>query len=97
MKGILSKRWFLCAVFGLMLYVSALALTALLILRGVLKEELVTRGCTMSAFTAGFLSALAYRLSRKDAFFAILLGVVICAIIMSLASYGVIGFLSFLI
>jgi hypothetical protein len=63
MKGILSKRWLLCAVFGLMLYVSALALTALLILRGALKEEFVMRGCAMSAFAAGFLSALAYRLS----------------------------------
>lgn len=68
MKGILSKRWLLCAAFGLALYVSALALTALLILKGVLKEELVMRGCTMSAFAAGFLSALAYRLSGKEAF-----------------------------
>lgn len=68
MKGILSKRWLLCAAFGLALYVSALALTALLILKGVLKEELVMRGCTMSAFAAGFLSALAYRLSGKDTF-----------------------------
>ena len=46
---------------------------------------------------SGSLVAALFSLSRKDAFFAILLGVVICAIIMSLASYGVIGFLSFLI
>ena len=68
MKGILSKRWLLCAVVGAVLYVAMLALAAFLILRGAIKEEFAIHACTGASFAAGFFAALAYRLSGKDAF-----------------------------
>ena len=46
---------------------------------------------------SGSLVAALFSLSKKYSFFAVLFGVIICAIIMTLASYGVLGFLSFLI
>ena len=46
---------------------------------------------------SGSLVASLFSLSRKYSLFAIFLGVIICALIMSLASYGVLDFLSFLI
>ena len=46
---------------------------------------------------SGSLVAALFSLSRKHSFLAILLGVIICALIMTLASYGVLGFLSFLL
>ena len=45
---------------------------------------------------SGSLVAALFSLSRKHSFIAILIGVIICGLIMSLASYGVLGFLSFL-
>ena len=45
---------------------------------------------------SGSLVAALFSLSKKYSFLAVLLGVVICGIIMTLASYGVVGFLSFL-
>lgn len=45
---------------------------------------------------SGSLVAALFSLSKKHSFLAILIGVIICALIMSLASYGVLGFLSFL-
>ena len=38
-----------------------------------------------------------FNLPKKQSFLAILLGVIICAVIMTLASYGVLGFLEFLL
>ena len=46
---------------------------------------------------SGALVASLFSLSKKYSFLAILLGVIICGVIMTLASYGVISFLSFLI
>lgn len=46
---------------------------------------------------SGSLVAALFSLSKKYAFLAVLFGVIICALIMTLASYGVLGFLSFLI
>lgn len=46
---------------------------------------------------SGSLVASLFSLSRRYSFLAVLLGVIICGIIMSLASYGVLGFLSFLL
>ncbi|MBE6532165.1 MAG: hypothetical protein E7676_01495 [Ruminococcaceae bacterium] len=46
---------------------------------------------------SGSLVAALFALSKKYAFLAVLCGVIICAIIMTLASYGVLGFLSFLL
>ena len=46
---------------------------------------------------SGSLVAALFSLSKRYSFLAVLLGVIICGIIMSLASYGVLGFLSFLI
>ena len=46
---------------------------------------------------SGSLVAALFSLSKKYAFLAVLCGVIICAIIMTLASYGVLGFLSFLL
>ena len=48
------------------------------------------------AWTGSLVAAL-FSLPRKGSFAAIALGVLICGLIMSLASYGVLGFLSFLI
>lgn len=45
---------------------------------------------------SGSLVASLFNLPKKKSFLAILLGVLICGIIMTLASYGVLGFLSFL-
>ena len=45
---------------------------------------------------SGSLVASLFNLPKKRAFLAILLGVLICGVIMTLASYGVVGFLSFL-
>lgn len=45
----------------------------------------------------GALVASLFDLPKKQSFLSILLGVVICGVIMCLASYGVLGFLSFLI
>ena len=45
---------------------------------------------------SGALVASLFSLSRKYSFLAILLGVIICGVVMTLASYGVVGFLSFL-
>ena len=45
---------------------------------------------------SGSLVAALFNFEKKRAFLAILLGVLICGVIMTLASYGVIGFLSFL-
>ena len=46
---------------------------------------------------SGALVASLFSLSRKHSFLAILLGVIICGVIMTLASYGILGFLSFLV
>lgn len=46
---------------------------------------------------SGSLVASLFSLSRRHSFLAVLLGVIICGVIMSLASYGVLGFLSFLL
>ena len=46
---------------------------------------------------SGSLVAALFSLSKKYSFLAVLCGVIICATIMTLASYGVLGFLSFLI
>ena len=46
---------------------------------------------------SGSLVASLFGLPKKESFFAILFGVLICGVIMCLASYGVLGFLSFLI
>ena len=45
----------------------------------------------------GALVASLFNLPRKTSFLAVLLGVLLCGVIMSLASYGVLGFLSFLL
>lgn len=45
----------------------------------------------------GSLVASLFDLPKKESFLAVLLGVLICGVIMTLASYGVLGFLSFLI
>ena len=45
---------------------------------------------------SGALVAALFSLSRKASFFSILFGVILCGIIMTLASYGIVGFLSFL-
>ncbi len=47
------------------------------------------------AWTGGLIASL-FNLPRKSSFFSILLGVLISGIVMCLASYGVLGFLSFL-
>lgn len=46
---------------------------------------------------SGSLVAALFSLSKKYSLLAVLCGVIICAVIMTLASYGVLGFLSFLI
>ena len=46
---------------------------------------------------SGALVAALFRLPKLRAFIAILLGVLLCGVIMSLASYGVVGFLNFLV
>ena len=46
---------------------------------------------------SGALVAALFDLPKKQSFLAILLGVMICAVIMTLASYGVLGFLEFLL
>ena len=46
---------------------------------------------------SGSLVASLFGLPKKESFLAILFGVLICGVIMCLASYGVLGFLSFLI
>lgn len=46
---------------------------------------------------SGALVASLFDLPKRQSFLAILLGVVICAVIMTLASYGVLGFLKFLL
>lgn len=51
---------------------------------------------TTGAWTGSLVAAL-FNFPKKTAFFAIALGVVICGVIMTLASYGVIRFLNFLI
>ena len=48
------------------------------------------------AWTGGLVASLFY-LPKWQSFFAITLGVLLSGVIMSLASYGVLGFLSFLI
>ena len=48
------------------------------------------------AWTGSLVAAL-FSLPKKASFIAIALGVVICGVIMCLASYGVLGFLSFLL
>ena len=45
----------------------------------------------------GALAASLFDFPKRGAFFAILLGVMICGVIMCLASYGILGFLSFLL
>ena len=45
---------------------------------------------------SGALVAALFRLPRLYSFIAILIGVLLCGVIMVLASYGVVGFLSFL-
>ena len=45
---------------------------------------------------SGALVAALFDLPKKQSFLAIMLGVLICAAIMTLASYGVLGFLEFL-
>ena len=47
------------------------------------------------AWTGGLIASL-FNLPRKASFFAILLGVLLSGVVMCLASYGVLGFLSFL-
>jgi uncharacterized membrane protein len=46
---------------------------------------------------SGALVASLFDLPKKQAFLAIFLGVLICGAIMTLASYGVLGFLEFLL
>ena len=46
---------------------------------------------------SGALVASLFNLPKRQSFLAILLGVIICAVIMTLASYGVLGFLEFLL
>jgi len=46
---------------------------------------------------SGALVAALFNLPKKQSFLAILLGVIICSVIMTLASYGVLGFLEFLL
>ena len=46
---------------------------------------------------SGALVAALFDLPKKQAFLAISLGVLICGAIMTLASYGVLGFLGFLL
>lgn len=46
---------------------------------------------------SGSLVAALFSLSKRYSFLAVFLGVLICGVIMSLASYGVLGFLSFLL
>jgi uncharacterized membrane protein len=48
------------------------------------------------AWTGALVAAL-FDLPRKQSTVAIFIGVVVCAIIMTLASYGVLGFLKFLV
>ena len=48
------------------------------------------------AWTGSLVAAL-FDLPKKESFIAIVTGVLICGVIMTLASYGVLGFLSFLI
>ena len=45
----------------------------------------------------GSLVASLFDLPKKQSFLAVTLGVLLCGVIMSLASYGVLGFLSFLL
>ena len=45
----------------------------------------------------GSLVASLFGLSKRSSFLAIALGVLLCAVIMSLASYGILGFLKFLL
>ena len=47
------------------------------------------------AWAGSFVAAL-FNMPRLRSFFMILLGVIICGVIMTLASYGILGFLSFL-
>lgn len=51
---------------------------------------------TTGAWTGSLVAAL-FNFPKKTSFLAIALGVVICGVVMTLASYGVIGFLKFLI
>ena len=46
---------------------------------------------------SGALVAALFNLPKKQSFLAILIGVIVCSVIMTLASYGVLGFLEFLI
>lgn len=46
---------------------------------------------------SGALVASLFNLPKRQSFLAILLGVIVCAVIMTLASYGVLGFLKFLL
>ena len=50
---------------------------------------------TTGAWTGSLIASL-FGLPFKKSLLAILLGVLICGVIMTLASYGVVGFLSFL-
>ena len=73
------------------------------------KARLMTRGIFVAlclfvaiplpgtgAWTGALVAAL-FSLPKRSSFLAIALGVLICAAIMALASYGVLGFLSFLL
>ena len=48
------------------------------------------------AWTGSLVAAL-FDLQKKQSFLAVALGVLICGVIMCLASYGVVGFLKFLL
>ena len=50
---------------------------------------------TTGAWTGSLVASL-FNFPKKTSFFAIALGVLLCGIIMTLASYGIVGFLSFL-
>lgn len=52
--------------------------------------------CPGTGAWTGALVAALFNLPKKRSFFAVLLGVLGCGVIMTLASYGVVGFLSFL-
>lgn len=52
--------------------------------------------CPGTGAWTGSLVAALFDLPKKQSFFAALLGVIGCAVIMCLASYGILGFLSFL-
>ena len=53
--------------------------------------------CPGTGAWTGSLVAALFDLPKKRSFLAVFLGVVGCGIIMTLASYGVLGFLSFLV